>query len=69
MAINNKALKKAWQIRWKKQIDIKYEENITIITPNWLRVDRATIFLILVSLILVIPAIKLVKNPKKKKNF
>lgn len=42
---NNKALNKAWERRWKKANLEKPNDKILIIKPNWLKVDKAIIFL------------------------
>ena len=44
MAINSKALKKACTIKWKKAIEALPRLRLRTITPNCLRVDKATIF-------------------------
>jgi len=43
--INNKALNIAWVKRWKKANLHKPIDKIIIIKPNWLKVDKAIIFL------------------------
>lgn len=62
--MNNKALNMAWVIRWKKQKSFWVKDNDTIITPNWDKVDKATIFLISISAQAQNPAIIIVALPK-----
>lgn len=63
--MNNIDLKKAWRIRWKKAIFINPLPAVVIMTPNWLKVDKATIFFISISIRAAIPAITIVNVPTK----
>ena len=64
--IKIKALKKAWDRRWKNAKFHIPHPKVVIITPNCLRVERATIFFISISTMAVIPAISIVAAPKAK---
>lgn len=50
----------AWVIRWKKARFGRFKPRLAIITPSWLKVERAMIFFISVSTIAAIPAISIV---------
>lgn len=58
--INRSALNRACVIRWKNAKLGSIIAILDIITPSWLRVDRAMIFFISVSAIAAIPAINMV---------
>lgn len=67
--INNMALKKAWEIKWKND-NIGFPiPKIIIITPNCLKVDNAITFFISISIMAVIPAITIVNMPIINKYF
>jgi len=42
---NIRDLKKAWITKWKKAANLDPKVIIKIINPNWLKVEKATIFL------------------------
>lgn len=59
--INRSALNIAWVMRWKNPRSGRESEIALIITPSWLRVDRAMIFFISHSNMADIPAINIVE--------
>lgn len=66
---NNRALNSAWVIRWKSARWGRPRAIAIIITPSWLKVDKAMIFLRSHSTIAASPAINMVKvadNIKKR---
>lgn len=65
-AINRRALKRAWVIKWKKAKPGSLIEIVEIITPSWLRVDRAIIFFRSHSARADIPAISMVTEAIKR---
>lgn len=67
--INNMALKYAWDTKWKKESDTNPPPKIIIITPNWLRVDRAIIFFMSISNRAARPAIIIVNPPNVRRNI
>lgn len=58
--IKRRALNSAWVIKWKKARLGRPMAKVEIITPNWLRVDRAIIFFKSHSTIALAPAINIV---------
>lgn len=58
--MKRRALNRAWVIRWKNVIRGRPIARVAIITPNWLRVERAIIFLRSHSVMAAIPAINIV---------
>lgn len=64
---NNRALKRAWVIRWKNANRGAFMASLTIITPNWLSVERAIIFFMSHSVIAERPAISVVRTAKINK--
>lgn len=61
--INNIALKNAWESKWKYASTGAPAPIIIIITPNWLKVERAITFFISISNIAAQPAINIVSVP------
>lgn len=58
--MNRRALNKAWVIKWNRARSWRPSPRAAIITPSWLNVDRAMIFLRSVSIVAAIPAINIV---------
>jgi hypothetical protein len=58
--MKRRALNKAWVIKWKKVKRGRPMAKVEIITPSWLRVDSAMIFLRSHSTMAAIPAINMV---------
>jgi hypothetical protein len=65
--IKRRALKNAWVKRWKKAISKRPKPIVVIISPNWLRVDRATIFFMSNSYKALAPAMTIVATPAHNK--
>lgn len=65
--INNKALKRACAIRWKKARFGSPRPKVDSITPSWLRVDRAIIFLRSHSTRADRPAINMVSEATRRR--
>ena len=59
---NIRALNIAWVIRWKKVHSGRLRARLIIITPSWLRVDSAMIFLRSFSMVAAILAIRIVSD-------
>ena len=62
-------MKKACEIKWKKDKTGLPIPKIVIIIPNCLRVDKAITFFMSISTIAVIPAMIIVNMPKILKNL
>lgn len=60
--MNNRALNRAWVIKWKKARLGEFILNLAIITPSCLRVDKAMIFFKSHSVIAESPAISIVRQ-------
>ena len=65
--MKSKALNNACVIKWKKANLGRPTDKANIITPNWLKVDKAIIFFISHSVSAAIPAINIVKDAVKNK--
>lgn len=65
--INRRALNSAWVIRWNRARLGSPMPSLAIITPSWLKVDRAMIFFISHSVIAAIPAINIVREERIKR--
>lgn len=63
-----RALKSAWVIRWKNAIRGVLRAILTIITPSWLRVERAMIFFMSHSVLALSPAISVVNTARIKRD-
>lgn len=66
---NNSALKYAWDRRWKYASRGLCAPKTIIITPSWLKVDKAIIFFMSVSNRAAMPAMVIVITPRKNKNL
>lgn len=60
--MNRSALNNAWVIRWNRASLGICMPSLAIITPSWLRVDRAMIFFISDSVMADNPAINMVRE-------
>lgn len=54
-------MNRAWVRRWNIVIEGRFKARDIIITPSWLKVDKAIIFFRSISSIAVIPAISIVR--------
>lgn len=61
--MNKSALNVAWVIRWKNVRVFMFSPKVNIMSPSWLRVDKAMIFLRSNSNKALIPAISIVNRP------
>jgi hypothetical protein len=59
--MKRRALNMAWVTMWKNASQGMLAPILNIITPSWLRVDRATIFLKSHSVVALKPAIRVVE--------
>ena len=60
--MNSRALNMAWVIKWNRATLGSPILILPIITPNWLRVERAIIFFRSGSIVAASPAINIVKH-------
>lgn len=67
--IKRRALNKAWVIRWKRASFGICIPSLAIITPNWLRVERAMIFFMSDSVIAESPAINIVREAIRRSDW
>ena len=65
--INKSALNRACVIKWNAVNKGRAKPRLAIITPNWLKVDRAIIFFKSHSVIADRPAISIVKHAIKSR--
>lgn len=65
--MNSNALNRAWVERWNRARDGRARPRLAIITPSWLRVDRAIIFFMSDSNIADSPAINIVRDAVRSK--
>ena len=66
--MNRRALNSAWVIRWKNARVGSPRPMVDSITPSWLRVDRAIIFLRSNSASADMPAMSIVKEAVRSMN-
>lgn len=67
--INRSALNSACVSKWKKVRESKCKDSLIIITPNCLKVERAIIFFMSVSITATILAINIVSVEDNNKNW
>lgn len=60
--MKRRALNMAWVMRWKMASFGRFRPRLAIITPSWLRVERAMIFFMSDSSMAASPAMNIVKE-------
>lgn len=66
--MKRRALNRACVMRWKKVRVGSLRPRVAIITPSWLRVERAMIFLRSDSVVAARPAISIVRDAIKRRD-